>query len=204
LIAPSLISPLPGQLLLVCPDSDYRFLTNPFILLRFDLLDCIFIILPGAILLVGSWSALAIWIIVLLRSGVAGLRLAMAQPEEGWGRQGYALGSAALGYRGDECQAPNLAGQGWAGHRFKSYHLYCGSSCGYQMMLSQLILKYEHEMSINELSYSLLFSGLFVAFTYNKKQAPDFGATPAFWCILLPFLGLSLRHIPKTYPITMY
>lgn len=55
----------------------------------------------------------------------------------------------------------------------------------------------EHEMSINEFSHYLLFPGLFVAFTYNKKQPPAFGAALAFWCILLPFLGLSFRHIPN-------
>ncbi|KAE9584264.1 putative cytochrome c assembly protein (mitochondrion) [Lupinus albus] len=42
-----------------------------------------------------------------------------------------------------------------------------------------------------------LFPGLFVAFTYKKKQPPAFGAAPAFWCILLSFLGLSFRHIPN-------
>ena len=55
----------------------------------------------------------------------------------------------------------------------------------------------EHEMSINEFSHYSLFPGLFVAFTYNKKQPPAFGAALAFWCILLPFLGLSFRHIPN-------
>ncbi|KAK3146843.1 hypothetical protein QOZ80_3BG0273230 [Eleusine coracana subsp. coracana] len=52
-------------------------------------------------------------------------------------------------------------------------------------------------MSINEFSHYLLFPGLFVAFTYNKKQPPAFGAAPAFLCILLSFLGLSFRHIPN-------
>lgn len=52
-------------------------------------------------------------------------------------------------------------------------------------------------MSINSFSHYSLFPGLFVAFTYNKKQPPAFGAAPAFWCILLPFLGLSFRHIPN-------
>nr|YP_009731014.1 CcmFn [Epirixanthes elongata]QBB73139.1 CcmFn [Epirixanthes elongata] len=51
-------------------------------------------------------------------------------------------------------------------------------------------------MSIYELFHYSLFPGLFVAFTYNKKQ-PAFGAAPAFWCILLSFLGLSFRHIPN-------
>ncbi|RZC78788.1 hypothetical protein C5167_002992 [Papaver somniferum] len=39
--------------------------------------------------------------------------------------------------------------------------------------------------------------GLFIAFTYNKKQTPAFGASPAFLCILLPFLGLSFCHNPN-------
>nr|ULQ69195.1 cytochrome c biogenesis FN [Dapsilanthus disjunctus]ULQ69213.1 cytochrome c biogenesis FN [Dapsilanthus disjunctus] len=55
----------------------------------------------------------------------------------------------------------------------------------------------EHEMSINEFSHYSLFPGLFVAFTYNKKQPPAFGAAPAFLCILLSFLGLSFCHIPN-------
>ncbi|KAI3848067.1 hypothetical protein MKW92_001769 [Papaver armeniacum] len=54
----------------------------------------------------------------------------------------------------------------------------------------------EHAMSINEFSHYSLFSGLFIAFTYNKKQTPAFGASPAFLCILLPFLGLSFCNIP--------
>lgn len=52
-------------------------------------------------------------------------------------------------------------------------------------------------MSIYELFHYSLFPGLFIAFTYNKKQPPAFGAAPAFWCILLSFLGLSFRHIPN-------
>nr|AUD39197.1 cytochrome c maturase subunit Fn [Pentas lanceolata] len=52
-------------------------------------------------------------------------------------------------------------------------------------------------MSIYELFHYSLFPGLFVAFTYNKKQRPVFGAAPAFWCILLSFLGLSFCHIPN-------
>jgi hypothetical protein len=55
----------------------------------------------------------------------------------------------------------------------------------------------EHKMSINEFSHYSLFLGLSVAFTYNKKQPPAFGAAPAFWCILLPFLGFLFRHIPN-------
>nr|YP_010838111.1 cytochrome c biogenesis Fn [Apostasia shenzhenica]WGF19846.1 cytochrome c biogenesis Fn [Apostasia shenzhenica] len=52
-------------------------------------------------------------------------------------------------------------------------------------------------MSINSFSHYSFFPGLFVAFTYNKKQPPAFGAAPAFLCILLPFLGLSFRHLPN-------
>ena len=52
-------------------------------------------------------------------------------------------------------------------------------------------------MSIYEFFHYSLFPGLFVAFTYNKKEPPVFGAAPAFWCILLSFLGLSFRHIPN-------
>lgn len=51
--------------------------------------------------------------------------------------------------------------------------------------------------SIYEFFHYSLFPGLFVAFTYNKKEPPVFGAAPAFWCILLSFLGLSFRHIPN-------
>nr|WGU13461.1 cytochrome c biogenesis Fn [Eurystyles cotyledon] len=52
-------------------------------------------------------------------------------------------------------------------------------------------------MSRNSFSHYSLFPGLFVAFTYHKKQPPAFGAAPAFLCILLPFLGLSFCHIPQ-------
>lgn len=52
-------------------------------------------------------------------------------------------------------------------------------------------------MSIYELFHYSLFPDLFVAFTYNKKQPPSFGAAPAFWCILLSFLGLLFCHIPN-------
>jgi len=54
-------------------------------------------------------------------------------------------------------------------------------------------------MSIYELFHYSLFPGLFVAFTYNKKEPPAFGAAPAFWCILLSFLGLSFHHIPNNF-----
>lgn len=52
-------------------------------------------------------------------------------------------------------------------------------------------------MSIYEFFHYSLFPGLFIAFTYNKKQPPAFGAAPAFWCILLSFLGLLFCHIPN-------
>nr|AHX81345.1 cytochrome c biogenesis FN [Licania alba]AHX81356.1 cytochrome c biogenesis FN [Leptobalanus sprucei] len=52
-------------------------------------------------------------------------------------------------------------------------------------------------MSIYELFHYSLFPGLFIAFTYNKKEPPAFGAALAFWCILLSFFGLSFRHIPN-------
>jgi cytochrome c assembly protein len=93
---------------------------------------------------------------------------------------------------------PNPAGQGWAGHRFESCHLSCGSSRGCRMMgITKHKFLNEHEMSIYELFHYSLFPGLFIAFTYNKKQPPAFGAAPAFWCILLSFLGLLFCHIPN-------
>nr|BCT43124.1 cytochrome c biogenesis FN [Musa balbisiana]BCT43161.1 cytochrome c biogenesis FN [Musa x formobisiana] len=52
-------------------------------------------------------------------------------------------------------------------------------------------------MSITSFSHYSLFPGLFVAFTYNKKQPPAFGAALSFYCILIPFLGLSFCHIPN-------
>ena len=54
----------------------------------------------------------------------------------------------------------------------------------------------EHEMSIYEFFHYSLFPGLFVAFTYNKKEPPAFGAAP---CMNLSFLGLSFRHIPNNF-----
>lgn len=50
-------------------------------------------------------------------------------------------------------------------------------------------------MSITEFAHYSLFLGLFVAFTYNKKQPPAFGAALFFLCILISFLGLSFCHI---------
>ncbi|PHT65504.1 Cytochrome c biogenesis CcmF N-terminal-like mitochondrial protein 1 [Capsicum annuum] len=55
----------------------------------------------------------------------------------------------------------------------------------------------EHEMSIYELFHYSLFPGLFIAFTYNQKQPPVFGAAVVFWCILLSSLGLSFCYIPN-------
>nr|YP_001661407.1 cytochrome c biogenesis FN [Cycas taitungensis]QXE43894.1 cytochrome c biogenesis FN [Cycas revoluta]BAF98409.1 cytochrome c biogenesis FN [Cycas taitungensis] len=52
-------------------------------------------------------------------------------------------------------------------------------------------------MSMNESCHYLLFPGLFVAFTYNKKQPPAFGASPYFLCTLLSPPGPSFRHIPS-------
>ncbi|KAI4298039.1 hypothetical protein MLD38_040521 [Melastoma candidum] len=52
-------------------------------------------------------------------------------------------------------------------------------------------------MSIYEFFHYSLFPGLFLTFTYNKKEPPAFGAAPAFCFILLSFLGLSFRHIPN-------
>nr|WLE73547.1 cytochrome c biogenesis FN [Thonningia sanguinea] len=52
-------------------------------------------------------------------------------------------------------------------------------------------------ITIYELFHYSLLPGLFVAFTYNKKQPPAFGAAPAFLCILLSFFGLSFCHIPN-------
>ncbi|KAI5664299.1 hypothetical protein M9H77_23622 [Catharanthus roseus] len=48
-----------------------------------------------------------------------------------------------------------------------------------------------------ELFHYSLFLGLFVAFTYNKKEPPMFGAALSFWCIHLSFHGLLFRHIPN-------
>nr|WNR49287.1 cytochrome c biogenesis FN [Acorus tatarinowii] len=56
-----------------------------------------------------------------------------------------------------------------------------------------------------EFSHYSLFTGLFLlAFTYNKKQPPAFGAILSFWCILLSFLGLTQRinFVPFVYQIS--
>jgi ABC-type transport system involved in cytochrome c biogenesis permease subunit len=52
-------------------------------------------------------------------------------------------------------------------------------------------------MTFCELSHYSLFLGLFVAFTYNKKEPPAFGAALAFWCILITLLGLLFCHISE-------
>lgn len=73
-----------------------------------------------------------------------------------------------------------------------------GSSCGSRMMgITKQKFGNEHEMSINSFSHYSLFLGLFVAFTYHKKQPPAFGAALAFLCILLSFLGLLFCHLSK-------
>lgn len=50
-------------------------------------------------------------------------------------------------------------------------------------------------MSIYEVFHFSFFSGLFLIFATNKKQRSGFGATLAFWSILLAFLGLIFSHI---------
>nr|AEO21060.1 cytochrome c biogenesis FN [Silene conica] len=50
-------------------------------------------------------------------------------------------------------------------------------------------------MSIYEFFHYSLFPGLFIAFTYNKKEPPAFGASLAFWCLLFSFFGLLFCHI---------
>nr|GEW37794.1 ribosomal protein S12, mitochondrial [Tanacetum cinerariifolium] len=67
----------------------------------------------------------------------------------------------------------------------------------YLASMARLTRNFEMSTSIYELFHYSLFPGLFVAFTYNKKEPPVFGAAPAFWCILLTFLGLPLCHIPN-------
>eukprot|EP01018_Ginkgo_biloba_P041077 Gb_04093 [translate_table: standard] len=57
----------------------------------------------------------------------------------------------------------------------------------------------EHGMSINELCHYLLFPGLFIAFTYSRKQPPVFGASPYFLRTPLSPLGPSFRHIPSNF-----
>ncbi|KAG5595202.1 hypothetical protein H5410_036434 [Solanum commersonii] len=113
-------------------------------------------------------------------------------------RRGVGETGLGVGRRGVLTRPPNRADQGQAGHKFESCHLSYGPSCGYRMMgITKQKFGNEHEMSIYELFHYSLFPGLFIAFTYNKKQPPVFGAALAFWCILLSFLGLSFRHIPN-------
>jgi len=54
-------------------------------------------------------------------------------------------------------------------------------------------------MSINELCHYLLFLGLFVAFTHDKKKPPAFGASLYFLCTLLSFLGLLFCHTSSNF-----
>nr|AZS52481.1 cytochrome c biogenesis FN [Balanophora laxiflora]UPI49001.1 cytochrome c biogenesis FN [Balanophora laxiflora] len=49
---------------------------------------------------------------------------------------------------------------------------------------------------MNELFHYYLFLVIFLAFTYNNKQPPAFGAALAFFCFLLSFLGILFCHIP--------
>nr|QJS35650.1 cytochrome c biogenesis FN [Taxus cuspidata] len=55
-------------------------------------------------------------------------------------------------------------------------------------------------MSVNELCHYLLLLGLFVAFAYDRKQPPAFGASLHFLCTLLSLLGLSFRHTSSNSP----
>jgi hypothetical protein len=74
-----------------------------------------------------------------------------------------------------------------------------GSACGYWMMgIIKQKFGNEHEMSINEFSNDSLFPGLFVAFTYNKKQPSVFGADLHFGALF--FLSLAFRSV--TFQIT--
>nr|QXE43859.1 cytochrome c biogenesis FN [Cunninghamia lanceolata]BDG69828.1 cytochrome c biogenesis FN [Cunninghamia lanceolata var. konishii] len=55
-------------------------------------------------------------------------------------------------------------------------------------------------MSVNELCHYLLLPGLSVAFAYDRKQPPAFGASPHFLCTLLSLSGPSFRHTPSNSP----
>nr|QJH91825.1 cytochrome c maturation subunit FN [Cupressus sempervirens] len=55
-------------------------------------------------------------------------------------------------------------------------------------------------MSVNELCHYLLLPGLSVAFAYDRKQPPAFGASPHFLCTLLSLPGPSFRHTPSNSP----
>nr|QXE43781.1 cytochrome c biogenesis FN [Cephalotaxus sinensis] len=55
-------------------------------------------------------------------------------------------------------------------------------------------------MSVNELCHYPLLPGLSVAFAYDRKQPPAFGASPHFLCTLLSLLGPSFRHTPSNSP----
>nr|QXE44301.1 cytochrome c biogenesis FN [Taiwania cryptomerioides] len=55
-------------------------------------------------------------------------------------------------------------------------------------------------MSVNELCHYLLLPGFSVAFAYDRKQPPAFGASPHFLCTLLSLPGPSFRHTPSNSP----
>jgi hypothetical protein len=50
------------------------------------------------------------------------------------------------------------------------------------------------------LCHYLLLPGLSVAFAYDRKQPPAFGASPHFLCTLLSLPGPSFRHTPSNSP----
>nr|APD51397.1 cytochrome c biogenesis FN [Pelargonium citronellum] len=50
-------------------------------------------------------------------------------------------------------------------------------------------------MSLYEFFHFSLFLGLFLAFTYSKKESPGFSVTFSFWSCLLSFMGLLFCHI---------
>ncbi len=87
-------------------------------------------------------------------------------------------------------------------HRFESRHLDCKSSCGSPQRMMGITTKLENTdgMSINELCHYLLFPGLSVAFTHDKKKPPASGASPYFLCTLLSLLGPSFCHTPSNFP----
>ena len=88
------------------------------------------------------------------------------------------------------------------GHRSESRNLDCESSCGDPQRMMGITTKLGNTdgMSINELCHYLLFPGLSVAFTHDKKKPPASGASPYFLCTLLSLLGPSFRHTPSNFP----
>ena len=88
------------------------------------------------------------------------------------------------------------------GHRSESRNLDCESSCGDPQRMMGITTKLGNTdgMSINELCHYLLFPGLSVAFTHDKKKPPASGASPYFFCTLLSLLGPSFRHTPSNFP----